>query len=365
MKPPLGVVFNGKFLSAEPTGVHRVALELIKAVLDRTSRDAALDARLRPQLWVPADGEAGARREGLPHTVIGPLVGIPWEQLTLPYLARGHLLVNLCNVGPMLASQAVTMMHDAQVRLTPASYGPGFRAWYRLHQPVAGRRHRRILTVSAYSREQLAHFGIAPLDHIGVVHNGVDHLPTHRVDDQILARLQLQPQRYVVALANTQAHKNIQVLFHAFADGALPGLKLVLFGAADRQAFAAKGITAPPDVCFAGRLSDAALNSLYRQALCMAFPSRTEGFGLPPLEAMAQGCPAVVAPCGALPEVCGDAACYAGPDDAAAWRTQIARLQSEPAWRAQCVAAGQQQASRFTWARAGEVLIQELLALVP
>lgn len=359
----LPVVFNGKFLSASPTGVHRVAEELIRGVFARCAADPALERTLAPQLWVPSDGAEGARRAGLPHRVVGPLRGIPWEQITLPLRAQGRLLVNLCNVGPVLSTDAVTMFHDAQVHLSPGSYSPGFRAWYRFHQPIAGRRHRRILTVSHFSREQLALHGLVVADRIGVVHNGVDHMDLVEPDAGVLARLQLQPRRYVVALANTQVHKNIGVLLRAFADPRLSGLRLVLFGTADAGAFRDAGHVVPAGVCFAGRVSDAELRALYAQALCMAFPSRTEGFGLPPLEAMTQGCPAVVAPCGALPEVCGDAALYASPDVAADWVRQVSALADDPVLQQRLQDTARAQAAGFTWGEATRQLIDELLAV--
>ena len=87
-------------------------------------------------------------------------------------------------------------------------------------------------------------------------------------------------------------------------------------------------------------------------AVVLAFPSTTEGFGLPPLEAMLLGCPALVAPCGALPEVCGDGAVQVAADDPAAWRAAILRMVCEPDWRAHWAARGRTQAARFTWVAA-------------
>lgn len=361
------VVFNGKFLSAEPTGVHRVAEELIRAVFARLRDEPDLRRRLDAELWVPEDGAARAAAVGLPFRVAGPLTGIPWEQLTLPVraAAQGRTIVSLCNVGPMMARNAVTMFHDAQVHISPASYSRGFRWWYRLHQPVAGRRHRRILTVSAFSREQLVAHGLVQAGRVGVIHNGIDHVAHAQPDTGVLERLQLTPGAFVLGLANTQAHKNIPLLLQAWRDPRLHRTPLVLFGGADRAAFEAQGHAVPQAVRFAGRVSDAQLQALYEAALCLAFPSLTEGFGLPPLEAMAAGCPALVAPCGALPEVCGEAALAVPPHDPAAWADAVVALREDPMRRARLVDAGQAQARRFTWAAAGDRLLDELLSLDP
>jgi len=351
---------NGKFLSAAPTGVHRVAEELGNALADLIAAGHPAAAGLRLELLAPSDGLARARAMRMPVRQLGPLVHIPWEQLTLP-LRRGRgLLLNLCNIGPMLSRDAVTMIHDVQVLLSPESYRPAFRAWYRLVQPVIARRHRLILTVSEYSREQIVRAGLAPADKVAVVHNGVDHVLAVPAQPDMVGRLGLEPGRYVVGLANTQVHKNIGVLLKAFADPALASVKLVLFGSADRAAFEAAGHRVPDNVVFAGRISDGELRGLIEQALCLAFPSTTEGFGLPPLEAMRLGCPAVVAPCGALPEVCGEAALYAAADRPSDWAMTISRLAGDPALRCKLVANGLHHAEKYSWHNAAVTLAEAL-----
>jgi glycosyltransferase involved in cell wall biosynthesis len=219
------------------------------------------------------------------------------------------------------------------------------------------------LTVSEFSRRELVHFGVAPADRIRVIHNGIDHIGKARPDASVLTRLNLQPGQFVVSLANTQAHKNIPMLLRAFADPALADVTLVLFGSAGADQFRALGHDVPGNVRFAGRIDDAELAALFGAARCMAFPSCTEGFGLPPLEAMKSGCPALVAPAGALPEVCGDAALYADPARPDHWVEAIVRLGDDPALRQRLIAAGHDQAARFTWRKAAEQLIEELLAI--
>lgn len=357
------VVVNGKFLTAESTGVHRVAAELVRHAHALVAEDAQLAGRLSLEVWVPAAGEGRARELGVPFRVVGPLGGIPWEQITLPARANGSLILSLCNVGPLAARNAMTMFHDAQVHSTPQSYSPSFRHWYRFHQPIAGRRHRRILTVSDFSREQLAHYGLAATERTGVILNGVDHVLGIEPDESIIERLGVERGRFVVALANVQPHKNIALLLKAFADPRLAGLELVLFGSAGAAEFGAAGYAVPPNVRFAGRVSDGELRALYGSALCIAFPSTTEGFGLPPLEAMTMGCPAVVAPAGALPQTCGRAAVYADPSDAGEWIAAIRRIADDAAHREELRAGSKVWASSFTWRNAASRLVGELLAL--
>ena len=347
------VVLNGKFLSASPTGVHRVAHELANA-LAKLADERHMSG---PEVWIPWDGAQQATEMALPVRCVGPLRSIAWEQLTLPLRAGSRrLILNLCNIAPMLARNAVTMIHDAQVHISPASYGRGFRLWYKFVQPIIARRHRHILTVSEYSRGQLVAAGLATPERISVVHNGVDHILATSADPSIVTRLGLATHGYVVALASTQAHKNIGLLLYSFTHPALMNLKLVLIGSANAADFRVMGTPPSPNVIFAGRVSDAELRGLYEQALCLAFPSTTEGFGLPPMEAMLVGCPAIVAPCGALPEICGDAAIYADAGSPSEWVDAIINIANDPALRAKRADIGIRRARLFTWRKAAERL---------
>ncbi|KPF78551.1 hypothetical protein IP88_03400 [alpha proteobacterium AAP81b] len=355
-------IINGKFLRAPMTGVHRVAAELARGLARlQAARDPAV-AGMAFEVWHPHDAREPASL-GLPTRLLAPLTHIPWEQLTLPLRKGDATLVNLCNIGPALAADAVTMIHDIQVHQTPDSYSRAFRLWYHAIQPAFARRHRRILTVSHFSAAEIARVGLVPRDRITVIHNGADHVLAEPADPAVVARLGLAPQGFVVALASTQAHKNIGVLLRAFARPELAGLRLALIGGTGREAFVAAGLVPPANVVFTGRVSDAELRALYEGALCLAFPSTTEGFGLPPLEAMTLGCPAIIAPCGALPEVCGDAALAVAPDDVAGWAAAIASLADDPARRAALVARGRAQAARFTWEAAARGLAATLAGL--
>ena len=358
---------NGKYLRAAPTGVHRVANELCNAlaILIAEGHPAARD--LTPLLFAPVDGAERAHTIALPHRILGGPTGNFWEQVTLPLRTRSLLLLSLCNIGPVARRNAVTMIHDAQVHLTPESYRPAFRWWYRAVQPAFARRHRRVLTVSHYSRQAIADAGLCAIGNITVVPNGVDHMLRVEPDDRIVTALALPPARprYVLGFATTQAHKNMQRILAAMADPTLGDLTLVLVGGDDRAAFERAGHRVPDNVRFAGRVSDGELRALMEGALCLVFPSTTEGFGLPPLEAMMVGCPAIVAPCGALPEMCGAAARYAAADSTAEWVAAIRALADDPEGRARSIAIGREHAAQYTWRASALSLIAAIEAFLP
>ena len=161
--------------------------------------------------------------------------------------------------------------------------------------------------------------------------------------------LGLEPRSYVLFVGTVEPRKGIDVLLAAHA--ALrrqghPDLRLVVAGPPGW------GETAPlegPGVVAPGRIDEATLDALYRGAAGLAIPSRSEGFGLPALEAMARGCPVVASDAGALPEVVGDAGLLVPPGDADALAAALDRLLTDDALAASLGAAGHRRAATFTW----------------
>lgn len=345
-----GLAINGKFLSTRRTAVHLVAHELIQALLN-------LNAGADIRVLVPAAEVSQWPVDDWPLQVAGRLKGIAWEQLSLPYATRGRLLVNLCNMTPLTVRRSLTMVHDAQVFTTPQSYGLLRSGWARLHTMVAGRLQPGLLTVSEFAKSELVALGIAPAARIHVIPNGVDHVLRIIPEDGVIDRLGLAPRGYALALANTQPHKNIGLLLRAFARPGLAQMTLVLAGRASAADFVGAGFPVSSNVVFAGYVSDGEMRSLQTHALAVCTPSLTEGFGLPPVEGMLLGTPAVIAPCGALPEVCGPGTLTADPQDPAAWEAALLRLRDEPGlWHRQSQ-IGQAFAARFTWEAAARKLV--------
>ncbi|WP_421839113.1 glycosyltransferase family 4 protein [Novosphingobium sp.] len=350
------VVFNGKFRAGGLNGVHRVAARLIAEVDDLLANAPAPDDP--PCALIVPRGCA----EGPPLAAIQLIeddrpASQAWEQLRLPRLAAGGLLVNLANLAPLAHRPKLTMLHDAQFLRADSSYPWRQRMGYRLLTPLMARSSERVLTVSAFSADELARGGVTGRVEAEVLHNGADHILEAQADPAALARLGLAPRSYALMFGSPKAYKNNAVVFAAFADGALAPLRLVVIGP-PRAALEAAGLALPPDAVFAGPCDDVGLRALYEGAEALLFPSRTEGFGLPPVEAMFCGCPVIAAPCGAVPEVCGDAARYADPDDPAAWRAALADLPRDV-----LAAAGHARAARYTWARAGRTLLSSLREL--
>lgn len=325
-----------------------MASELVRGI-DEILAESVHDDADEWTLVCPRDADVPLPLKRIQRRRAGILTKQAWEQLEAPWFARGKLLVGLCNMAPLATRGSVTLIHDAHVYTTPQSGSPAFNLWYRFALPVIGASAARIVTVSNFSRDQLVRYGIAPSEKISVIHNGSDHLLRVAADPQVLDALGLKPRRYVLAVANSQVHKNIRVLFEACSALTDLDLRLVLVGPDDRAAFESKGLKPPNDVIFSGYRTDAELRALYEQAVCLAFPSTTEGFGLPPIEAMSLGCPVLASPCGALPETCGEAAIFVDPHEPAAWAAAVRRLAEDESERERVARGGAAHAAGFRW----------------
>jgi glycosyltransferase involved in cell wall biosynthesis len=252
------------------------------------------------------------------------------------------------------------MIHDAQVYTQPGTYSPAFRLLYRWLLPALGRRSQVVLTVSEYSRLGLEKHGVVPPGKAHVVHNGVDHFGQVEADATTLARHGLAQQGYFLAIGSLAPHKNLKMLVNAARARKDKTIPLIIAGGKKPSVFKDEGLQEGDGVRFLGRVSDEELKALYQGASALLFPSITEGFGLPPLEAMSCGCPVVATTGGAVPEVCGNAVLYADPFRKSEWTNAMEKVAASPDLRQDFSQRGLARAQFFTWRRAAEQLLRIL-----
>jgi len=279
-------------------------------------------------------------------------------------MSRG-ILLSLGNIGPVLSSNHVLCIHDVNTYLVPESYSPAFRLYYRTILPILAKRAARLVTVSKFSARMLDEFGLCPLDKITVIPNGHEHVRHWQPDRSAYASSLSNSRPFVFVLGSRALHKNVQILFEIARELDTLGLDLLVAGAPNRYFSPVEQSAAAPNIRMLGFVTDDDLAAFYRSAFCFAFPSLTEGFGLPALEAMALGCPVIASDCASMPEVCGNSALYADPKSPRAWFDQIKRLRTDhdlaPALRAE----GPRQAARFSWTKSAQLYLDLILSLVP
>ena len=225
----------------------------------------------------------------------------------------------------------------------------------------AARRSRRILTVSEASKRDIIRFLNVPPEKIVVVYNAIDEpfrvTPSEEAIARVRERYQLD-HRFVLYVGNIKPHKNLVRLIEAFDRLRKCGfdeLTLLIIGdeisklPALRRAVHSHKLHR--HVRFLGYLPDDTLAILYRLAAVFVFPSLSEGFGLPPIEAMACGAPVVTSNVSSLPEVTGGAAVLVDPYDVESIADGIVRVLSNPALREELRVKGIARAREFSWER--------------
>jgi glycosyltransferase involved in cell wall biosynthesis len=346
-------VLNGRFREQTLTGVQRYAHELLLRM---------------PELDVIS-----------PHRPLGSAKGHLWEQLVLPRLCRGRLLWSPGNTGPLAYGNQVVTIHDASTLAHPEWFSGAFAQWYRFLLPRLARRVRKVITVSEFSRRELVRLCAVPEEKIVAIHNGISprFAPATPEEKSALRRKHALEKPFVLYLGSLEPRKNLGVLLKAWTDLAPRGHELVLAGAASRI-FRERGFAGLPEgTRLLGRVDDDELSALLSAADWFVFPALYEGFGLPPLEAMACGTPVLCSDATSLPEVCGPAfdpaasdsegsALYFDPNRTDELAAQLGRaLALDEGRRARLVAQGRAQAALFTWdrcARQTAALLQELNA---
>jgi glycosyltransferase involved in cell wall biosynthesis len=164
-------------------------------------------------------------------------------------------------------------------------------------------------------------------------------------------------------LGSRAKHKNLDIILKQAQGLDAAGIDIVVVGAASTIFAADTCAVRQSNIHHAGYVEDDDLAALYEGALCLVFPSRTEGFGIPPLEAMARGCPVISSDAASLVEVGGDAVIYANPDDGDRWRDAIIGLSESPGLRAAMAAKGRKRAALFSWTRSARVYLDEMMCL--
>ncbi|WP_169743807.1 glycosyltransferase family 4 protein [Deinococcus misasensis] len=292
------------------------------------------------------------------------LKGHLWEQLQLPGLVGKKLLWSPGNTGPLGVPHQVLTLHDLATLDHPEWFDKKFALWYGFLLPRLVRRVRHVLTVSQHSRQQiLRRFGL-PEDRVTAIPLAADpRFRPHSAAQTEAYRRKQQLERYVLAVGSLEPRKNMRLLFEAWTawKDRPEDLVLAVAGGAGKVFSSIGFAEVPAGVRLLGRVPDEELPLLYAGAEVFVFPSLYEGFGLPPLEAMACGTPVVTTRCTSLPEVVGDAGVLCEADDPNSLIQALRALTSDADHRNHKIQQGLQQAQRFSWEHTAQATWQVLL----
>ena len=320
---------------------------------------------------VAISGAVGKRRL-TPGGPLGPLsrplAGEAfWRLAAQPPALQGdealwHNPHNGLGVPPPSEVPLVVTVHDLIPLVHPDHARPDYVRAFAAQVPTAVRGARAVIAVSAHTRDDLVRLVGADPAKITVIPESARRACYPIAKPVARTRVERRfglADPYLLYLGGFAERKNLATLIEAFALAKKrlpPSLRLVVAGAPERtcgqiQAIAHR-LGCAAGIVFLGHIAESDLANLYSGAEAFVYPSRYEGFGLPPLEAMACGCPVVCSDATSLPEACGAAATLVNPDDAPAMAEAIARIVLDPAWAAGLRDRGLRRAKEFTWGHA-------------
>ncbi|SIR63171.1 glycosyltransferase family 4 protein [Williamsia sterculiae] len=343
------VHINGKWLRQPFTGVQRYSDEIAKNLTNAQG--------FRFVLHVPKGASAPEWADKATMTTrVAPVSGLLFEQFYLPVVSRGGLLLTFGGTAPLIKRRQLVTFHDATPFRFPATYTKLFVAFYFVAYFILSRTALIVMTVSEFSRGELAEvlrtsprrFMVVPC-----AANGLSEIEPNKPD------LEWRTGSYLV-VGTYALHKNLVGPVRALSDS---GRTAVVVGAAaDDRVYSSVSATFGPGVTIAKRLTDAELAWLYRNARALVFPSLYEGFGLPVLEAQTMRCPVVASTAASIPEVAGDGALYFEPEAPEDLLKQLDELESSDSVVDGLVDRALGNAARFSWETSAERIVEWLHA---
>jgi glycosyltransferase involved in cell wall biosynthesis len=287
-----------------------------------------------------------------PSQALQGIKGHLWEQFYLPTQLERRLLWSPGNSGPIGVSRQVLTVHDAASLDHPEWFERKFALWYAALLPRLIRKVRAIITVSHFSRERIVRLTGVESERVNVIFNGVDQRfrpADPKTVNQVRTDFDLNCP-YILFVGSLEPRKNLPMLLEAWRLGGFDGATLAVVGASGHLFPKLQFGSIPKGVRLLGCVDDEVLPVLYSGAAGFVYPSIYEGFGLPPLEAMASGCPVAVSDIPAHREVCGETAAYFdrfSPNDLSSRLEWLLRLDSTQ--RASLAERGSQRAARYSW----------------
>lgn len=308
-----------------------------------------------------------------------PLIAMSWpEHFTLRVLKTGwmswlgqlelywhlrQLKPNLFHapsfIVPFLSNAPlVTTIHDLNHVVLSENYSIFHRLYYSVLLSRKIKKAKAVITVSEFSRNEIVNFFHTALERVTVIHNGISenfqdaHNLHSQSADAILRKYEL-PERYILSVGNKKPHKNIARLVEAWCISSCT-TSLVLLSEFDPSLVAiAERAHKKHNLYFLRFVPNEFLPVIYSRAELFIYPSMYEGFGLPPLEAVACGTPVIVSNCSSMPEVMRSHATYIDPSDTEnIARTIEKTMEKLPHMNNQNSQAGQNHARQFSWLRA-------------
>ncbi len=351
------IVINGRFLEQKITGVQRFALETTKA-FDEFAAELLIPCILAVSPAVP--DSLIPELENIKVERVGSKSGILWEQTQLvSYLKEKKAIVlNLCNVTTLFYKHALVCLHDICYSIHPdfvSSKNRLVRLWHMLQDRAGAKNSLKVLTVSNFSKKEIVdHYSLDP-DKVIVVYNGWQHfIPEIEKDDFAEKFSFLKDGQYFYTMSTLKKNKNFKWIVENAKHN--PDKTYAVAGKIDVKKF---GTSAEeyeaPNIHYLGYVSDEEAKLLMKHAKAFLFPSLYEGFGIPPLEALAMGTQVLCSNATCLPEIFEDTVHYIDPHKAQINPDEV--LQSP-------VASAGKLLSRYSWRNTAKTIADTVTSFI-
>lgn len=346
-------VVNGRYLTQKASGVHRYAFEICNKL-----HEMGVDFHVAIPQEIQSDYKfkfktikCGSIRQG--HL---------WEQISLPrYLKRigNPLLISFTSCGPLFYKNQIITIHDVSHERHPEWFSKGYYMFYHFMLPRIGRKSHAVLTVSQFSKDEIVDALGIDRHKIHIVHSNVPFHHTPSAEEVLNFKRDSNTEKYILAVSNMDPRKNFAQLIRAFNNIEDKSVKLYIIGmrqkafnTPDLQELVSDRVHLP------GFVDDDQLQLMYQNALLSVYPSLYEGFGLPPLESMTFGCPAIVSDIPALREVSQDAGLYVDPYNVDDITEKINLLLKDTSLQQVLREKGLEQIKKYSWDKSAKQVLE-------
>ena len=339
------IYINGRFLSQKMTGVNRFAYELCNALslLD-------IDFKIIAPKHISSEYDISIFKicywgVGRSHF---------WEQISLPMyflFKKRYLLLNFSGLGSLLLKKQFITIHDMSFWRHPEWFSKYYYYYYKFLNPIVAKKSLHILTVSEFSKKEIIECLGVDNSKVSVIYNAVS-------SDFIQLRnqsVQYKDSKYILAVSSIEPRKNFSRLLSSI-DLLDSEIKIIVIGSSN-NVFCNVSLENSDRVHFLGRVSDDELRLYYSNAALFVYPSLYEGFGLPPLEAMAMGCPTAVSDIKVFNEVFGNATKYFDPSDVDDIAKCINQVLMSKEIQGDLISKGLELVNKYSWQDSAKKLV--------
>ncbi len=342
------LIINGLFLSQRPTGVHRFAYEMCVALQNEHCDFIVVAPRriLRNHYAIT-----------FPLQQIGINSGHLWEQVDLPLFMSVHYrhttLVSFTGLGPLFRKKHITTIHDVSFLVNHHWFSTAYYLFYKWATPIVAKHASHIITVSQFSKKEIASYLSVKTNKITVIYNAIaNHFCVPASNN-----MSLPARPYMLAVSSHDPRKNFKRLIDAYLLSDITTHDLIIVGGSART-FANERWTEHPHIHLVGYVSDNELRDFYRHATLFIYPSLYEGFGIPPLEALAQGCPVLASNIEVLHEIYDNAITYCNPTNPNDIANKMRQCITHPLFNTTQVKRCLEQ---YSWKKSAQIFIQSFV----